>query len=136
MKIVRHQDIAGAELRSAETFTGQAWGNVLHEPEELPGTRVTLVVFSPGARSWWHSHDEGQVIYAVSGLGLIATKEPGSARQIRAGDTVIVPPHEPHWHGAMRNSFLLHLTVNTGNYHHTHWLGEEVSADEYEAAHG
>jgi quercetin dioxygenase-like cupin family protein len=101
----------------------------------LPGTRVTLVVFSPGARSWWHSHDEGQVIYVVSGLGLITTKEPGSARQIRAGDTVIVPPHEPHWHGAMRNSFLLHLTVNTGNYHHTHWLGEEVSANDCEAAH-
>jgi quercetin dioxygenase-like cupin family protein len=77
MKIVRHQDIAGAELRSAETFTGQAWGNVLHEPAEPPGTRVTLVVFSPGGRSWWHSHDEGP-----------------------------------------------------------HWLGEEVSADEYEAAHG
>ena len=132
MKVVR----AGAvpsQRRPPEQFTGAAFGDVIHEPTTKDdGSRVNLVLFEPGARTWWHRHERGQTIYVTAGQGFIKTEGQAGAR-ITAGDTVIVSPGEWHWHGGTPETFVLHLTVNTGNEGSTEWRGVEVADEEYAA---
>ena len=133
MKIVHAAD-APSQRRAEGQFTGAAWGDVLHEPEAgEAGARVNLVLFAPGGRTWWHRHDRGQSIYVTGGAGIIETDGQG-ASAIAPGDLVVVHPNEWHWHGAMPDHFVLHLTVNPGNEASTEWRGVEVEDDVYTAA--
>ncbi|MET0565025.1 MAG: cupin domain-containing protein, partial [Acidimicrobiia bacterium] len=80
-----------------EHFTGTVWNRRLSESE--CGITMIAVQFAPGARSDWHSHPGGQLLYVVSGAGLVQTED-GSTLPISAGDVVHAPPGERHWHGA------------------------------------
>ncbi len=54
--------------------------------------RATMVSFTPGARTAWHSHPVGQVLYCVSGVGRLCLK--GQPPQVlNPGDTGIIPPN-------------------------------------------
>lgn len=132
MKVVHARDVA-SQHRAAGQFTGDAWGDVLHEPDDrTAGSRVNLVLFAPGGRTWWHRHDRGQSIYVTAGAGFIKTEgQPGA--EIAPGDLIVVEPNEWHWHGATPGHFVLHLTVNEGNEGSTEWRGVEVLDEEYEA---
>jgi quercetin dioxygenase-like cupin family protein len=131
MKIVHARDVP-SQRRSADQFTGGAWGDVLHEPGEgESGARVNLVLFAPGGRTWWHRHDRGQSIYVTAGAGFIKTEGQAGA-EMRPGDVVVVAPNEWHWHGGLPDHFVLHLTVNPGNEASTEWRGVEVPDAEYE----
>lgn len=132
MKIVHARDVPSGK-RAVGQFTGDAWGDVLHEPGEgQPGARANLVLFAPGGRTWWHRHDRGQTIYVSAGAGFIKTEgRPGA--EIAPGDLVVVDPGEWHWHGATPEHFVLHLTVNPGYEGSTEWRGVEVADEEYQA---
>jgi quercetin dioxygenase-like cupin family protein len=132
MNVVHARDVV-SQRRATGQFTGDAWGDVLHEPgDSASGSRVNLVLFAPGGRTWWHRHDRGQSIYVVSGAGIVKTEgQPGA--EIAPGDLVVVAPGEWHWHGATPDHFVLHLTVNEGNEGSTEWRGIEVLDEEYEA---
>jgi quercetin dioxygenase-like cupin family protein len=127
LKIVRRSaGDAGAEEFSS-TFTGAVWGDpVLTEKD---GVSVYLVFFSPAARTYWHRHEAGQVLYATAGAGWVGTRD-GDPVEILAGDVVWTAPGEEHWHGAGSASYLLHLAVSLGA---ADWL-QEVSEDEYARA--
>lgn len=132
MKIVRAREVPSGR-RAPDQFTGAAWGDVLHEPGDgEQGSRVNLVLFAPGGRTWWHRHSAGQSIYVTGGAGFIKT-EGSPGREIAPGDLVVVEPGEWHWHGAVPNHFVLHLTVNPGNEASTEWRGVEVLDEEYES---
>jgi len=109
----------------AEHFTGTVWNTRLHESEE--GPTVIAVQFTPGARSDWHTHPGGQVLYVVSGSGLVQTGD-GRAIEISPGDVVYAPPGERHWHGAKPDAPMMHLSVTVGGP--TTWEGK-VSDEEY-----
>ena len=47
-----------------ENFTGKAWMGVLSRAEDRVLNAIT-VMFEPGARTHWHSHPEGQVLYVI-----------------------------------------------------------------------
>jgi quercetin dioxygenase-like cupin family protein len=91
------------------------------------------VRFSPGARSAWPSHALGQTLYVTDGLGLVPTRGE-AAVQIRAGDIVSTPADEVHWHGAMPDRFMIHLSITEGvsdrDKPDTDW-GAHVTDDEY-----
>jgi quercetin dioxygenase-like cupin family protein len=108
-----------------EHFTGAVWNTRLVEGE--PGPTVIAVQFSPGARTDWHSHPEGQVLYVVSGAGLVQS-EGSPAEAIGAGDVVWAAPGERHWHGARPDSPMMHLSITSGGP--TAWEGK-VSDTEY-----
>jgi quercetin dioxygenase-like cupin family protein len=112
---------AGSERRTS-TFTGEVWAAPVIPPrDELT---INTVNFAPGARTYWHSHQDGQVLQVLAGEGRIATR--GSAPQVlRPGDTVWAPPGEEHWHGAADGMFLVHTAISLGP---VHWL-EEVTDD-------
>jgi quercetin dioxygenase-like cupin family protein len=106
-------------------FTGAVWNSRLSEVEG--GHTMIAVQFAPGARSDWHSHPTGQVLYVVSGAGLVQTAD-GSTAQISAGDVVYSPPGERHWHGARPDSPMMHLSLTTQGA--TEWEGK-VSDEDY-----
>jgi len=119
-----------AETRSwspspGEHFTGTVWNSRLNDVEG--GLTVIAVQFAPGARSDWHTHPGGQVLYVVSGSGLVQTED-GSTIEISPGDVVHAPPGERHWHGAGPDSPMMHLSLTTGGA--TVWEGK-VSDEEY-----
>jgi quercetin dioxygenase-like cupin family protein len=126
--------VAGMEHKTArgmdwaqspsEHFAGEVWNSRLAESEN--GATVLAVQFAPGARTDWHSHPEGQVLYVVSGAGLVQSAG-GPTVQIAAGDVVMAGPGERHWHGAGPGSPMMHLSVTTGGP--TAWE-ERVSEDE------
>jgi len=108
-----------------ENFTGQVWFGPLSGEPELTALGV---LFSPGARTDWHSHPEGQVLYVVSGAGRVGT-ESGELIEIGPGDVVHSPAGELHWHGATPSSYMMHLSLTTGGA--TEWEPRKVSDSEY-----
>lgn len=124
---MEHFETAGPNRSSplrTDTFTGEVRGESRLPPDA--GIAVTEVLFSPGARTYWHSHSDGQVLRITAGQGFVGIRE-GSVVTVTSGDTVWAPPGEVHYHGATAVSFLLHEAVSLGT---TTWL-EAVSDDDY-----
>ena len=100
---------------------------VLSQGEDRVLNAIT-VTFEPGARTHWHSHPEGQVLYVMSGNGRGGT-ENGRIVTFSAGDVIYSKPGELHWHGATPDSPMSHLSLTTGGA--TVWEARPVSAEEY-----
>jgi quercetin dioxygenase-like cupin family protein len=94
----------------SDTFTGDAWFDVIVRGEEPSRVRVSVVWFAPGARNAWHAHAVGQIVHVTEGVGRIQARG-GDVLEIRAGDTVHTPPGEWHWHGAAPDRFMTHLAI-------------------------
>ena len=118
----------------ASTFTGDVYVNPIYRGEEPSRMIVSLVRFTPGARTNWHSHAVGQTLYVTDGIGLVQTRD-GTVIRMRPGDTVYTPPGQEHWHGATAGNFMCHLAMLEGAHgaDGTTWL-EPVSDEQYQAA--
>lgn len=92
----------------AETFTGDVYVTMINSPEPPSRMVVSLVRFTPGARSAWHSHAVGQTLHVTEGVGLVGTRG-GKVIRMHADDTVYTPPGEEYWHGACAETFMSHL---------------------------
>jgi quercetin dioxygenase-like cupin family protein len=119
----------------AETFTGDAWYDVIARGEEPSRLRVNVVRFAPGARNAWHAHACGQTLHVTEGTGLVQSRG-GPVIEIRSGDTIWIPPGEWHWHGAASDHFMTHLAIweSPGDVQgpETEW-GDLVTDAEYSA---
>jgi len=129
---MKHRTSKAALWQSSgeEHFTGSVWNS--RRVDGDGGVIMIAVQFSPGARSAWHSHPAGQVLYVVSGSGLVHTEE-GDTAEISPGDVVYAPPGERHWHGARPESPMLHLSLTTEGP--PNWA-EKVTDEEYGEATG
>jgi quercetin dioxygenase-like cupin family protein len=117
---------AVSEQRSA-TFTGVVYADPI-----MPTTdtiTIANVFFSPGARTYWHTHQQGQILQVTSGSGWICVAG-GEPQAIRTGDVVWIPANERHWHGASADSYMVHTATSLGK---TMWE-EEVSEEDYRRA--
>jgi quercetin dioxygenase-like cupin family protein len=116
----------------AEYFTG----TVLQDPIITAPAPARLVCnrvsFEPGARTAWHTHPLGQTLYVISGVGRIQAKG-GPIHEIKAGDTVWIPPGEKHWHGASATNAMTHLAMQEAiDGSAVNWM-EHVTDAEYSA---
>jgi quercetin dioxygenase-like cupin family protein len=94
----------------AANFTGDVYLTPIYKGELPSHMSVTLVRFTPGAHANWHSHAVGQTLHVTEGVGLVGTRD-GKVLRVRAGDTVVCPPDEDHWHGATADTFMSHLAM-------------------------
>ena len=128
----------GATQAPTATFTGEVLMTPLATGEEPSRLSVALVRFTPGARTHWHVHPSGQVLHVTEGVALVSTRD-GNVVRARAGDTIVCPPGEEHWHGASADAFAAHLAIQesaddgAGGSSPVTWL-EPVSDDVYRAA--
>ena len=118
----------------AEWFTGKVYLDAVAVPSDRSRVNVSSVHFTPGARTAWHQHPNGQTIFVMEGVGR-AQGRGGPIQVIRPGDRVFFGAGEDHWHGASPTRFMTHLSIvevdDAGN---PAFWGEHVSDQEYGAA--
>jgi quercetin dioxygenase-like cupin family protein len=127
MKVFHGRMAGKPSEQRGPTFTGVVWADPVMATTD--NVTINTVFFSPGARTFWHTHETGQVLQVTAGSGWICVD--GQAPQpIRQGDVVWIGPGERHWHGADRHSYLVHLAISLGK---ADWQ-EEVSEADYARA--
>jgi quercetin dioxygenase-like cupin family protein len=93
-----------------EWFTGDVYMDAVASSTGPYRVNVGNIRFTPGARTAWHSHPNGQTIFVTEGMGLVQQRG-GRVETVHAGDRVFFEPGEDHWHGAAPNRFMSHLSV-------------------------
>jgi quercetin dioxygenase-like cupin family protein len=118
----------------SEWFTGAVYLDAVTVPSDGSRLSATSVHFTPGARTHWHTHPNGQTIWVTEGVGL-CQRRGGPIEVIRPGDRVVFEPGEDHWHGAAPTRFMTHIAMlvvdDEGN--NANW-GDHVTDEEYAAA--
>ncbi len=115
----------------SDWFTGTVYLDTVATPAGSSRLSAVSVHFTPGSRTAWHTHPNGQTIYVLEGIGR-AQRRGGPVEVILPGDRVFFEPGEEHWHGAAPDRFMTHLAlldVDEGGNNAT-W-GEHVTDDEY-----
>lgn len=94
MQLIRsgHKEGAPTVPLTANT-TGQVFFDVMFMAKGCASGNVT---FTPGSRTFWHTHEEGQVLYVTQGCGLIQSEGQAPMR-LQVGDVVHIPGGEKHW---------------------------------------
>jgi len=119
-----------------EWFSGTVYFDTLATPSAASRLSAANVHFSPGARTAWHTHPNGQTIYVTEGIGL-CQRGGGAIEVIRPGDRVFFEPGEDHWHGATPDRFMTHLAMlEVDEAGSSATWGDQVSDAEYGAAPG
>jgi quercetin dioxygenase-like cupin family protein len=126
MMIFRGQDVPHG-LGDAQSFVGRAHTKKLAQADAMAPVVVYHVEFEPGARTNWHTHSGAQWLLVVEGrIRVQALGQP--AHDLAAGDAVVIPPGEKHWHGALPDARGVHFALTVDST--THWL-EPVSDEQY-----
>jgi quercetin dioxygenase-like cupin family protein len=94
----------------SDWFTGAVYIDPVAAPSGGSRVSASNVHFTPGARTHWHTHPNGQTIFVLEGIGRCGRRG-GPVEEIRAGDRVFFEPGEEHWHGAAPNRFMLHVAI-------------------------
>jgi quercetin dioxygenase-like cupin family protein len=114
-------------------FTGAVFIDTIAAPSGPSRLAAASVHFTPGARTAWHTHPNGQTIFVTEGIGL-CQREDGPVEVIRPGDRVFFEPGENHWHGAAPERFMTHIAMQQVDEQGSAvtW-GEHVSDEQYAA---
>jgi quercetin dioxygenase-like cupin family protein len=118
----------------SDWFTGPVYIDTVAEPSGPSRLAAASVHFTPGARTAWHTHPNGQTIFVVEGVGR-CQREGGPVESIKPGDRVFFEPGENHWHGAAPNRLMTHIAMHQVDEQGSAvtW-GEHVSDEQYGAA--
>lgn len=117
--IVRAQQ---AETNERPRFTGTSTAL------DTEGLRISRRSFEPGARTAWHRHIHGQLLFVEEGRARIQRR--GEAmREIGKGESDYTPPNLDHWHGATPHEHFVQVAVGFGQ--EVEWL-ELVTEAEYD----
>lgn len=122
----------GEENPFGQYFVGQSYLKMLC----TEGVGIGNVTFEPGCRNNWHIHHAkkggGQILLCTAGKGWY--QEWGKpAQPLHPGDVVKIPAGVKHWHGAAKDSWFAHLSVEVpGEETSNEWL-EPVDDQSYNA---
>jgi quercetin dioxygenase-like cupin family protein len=118
----------------SDWFTGAVFIDPVAAPSNGSRLSASSVHFTPGARTAWHTHPNGQTIWVVEGVGLCQRRR-GPIEVIRPGDRVFFEPDEDHWHGAAPNRVMAHIAMlEVGADGNPAVWGDHVTDEEYAAA--
>jgi quercetin dioxygenase-like cupin family protein len=122
------------KIQPDTSFVGTVYADEVVVGEAPSRMRATRVTFAPGARTNWHAHPVGQVLFCLSGVGRYQL-EGDQVQEIRPGDTVIIPPNARHWHGSAPDQLFSHLALSetSDSGAGTEWL-KPVSDEDYAKA--
>ena len=111
----------------AKYFDGQSYLKRL----TTTGGPVANVTFEPRCRNHWHIHHKsGQILLCTMGRGYY--QEWGKpAQELKPGDIIHISPEVKHWHGAAKDSWFTHISVEIPVADSSNeWL-EAVSDEDY-----
>ena len=119
----------------AQYFTGNSYLNPLTKWGE-DSLFLANVTFEPGCRNNWHIHHAekggGQILICTAGEGWYQEwgKEPV---ELLPGKVIVIPQGVKHWHGAKKDSWFAHISLEVpGENSSNEWL-EPVSDAAYDA---
>lgn len=118
-------------ISTADYFTGTVWNQRLVSGDSVTQCQTSNVTFEAGSRTRWHIHTGTQILLCTAGKGWY--QEQGqAARELQAGDVVVIRPGVVHWHGASAIHEFSHLSVipNPEKNKDT-WL-EAVNEEDYQ----
>lgn len=118
----------------ADRFTGDVYVTPISAPAAPPYLSAGVVHFTPGARTNWHVHPNGQTLHVLEGIALVGTRD-GAVAAARPGQTVLCDPGVEHWHGATAQTLAVHVAIVVASADHdgTDWH-EPVPDDVYSSA--
>ena len=118
------------EILSSDNFSGTVWLHMMGAEDSTLHARFGNVTFEPKARTNWHSHPGGQILFITEGQGYYqALGQP--AQILRKGDHVEIPPKVVHWHGAGPETEFAHIAISLNTDEGgAVWLGP-VTDEEY-----
>ena len=99
------------EPAASPLFTGQVFRQSIVDPAESKSFNFSIVNFSAGSRNKFHQHTSDQILIVTEGTGVVATD--AEERTVSAGDVILIPAGENHWHGAPGTTPMSHITVQT-----------------------
>jgi 4-carboxymuconolactone decarboxylase len=104
----------------------------LVNPQEMENLySVGNVTFEAGARTHWHTHPIGQTLLVTEGSGWYQERGKPTEPLVR-GSVVAIPKDVEHWHGAAKDSLMVHIAIsNMADGSNVTWLAP-VSDEEYE----
>lgn len=107
MKIAKISEVPKEPLVTP-LFTGPdvTRQSLLSDSKDL---RLSIVNFGKGVRNKFHAHDGDQVLMIIAGNGIVATEK--EEKVVTAGEIVLFPAGEKHWHGATEDSEFSHIVV-------------------------
>jgi quercetin dioxygenase-like cupin family protein len=99
-----------AEPATSALFTGNpVTRQAVFGPDDSETFNFGVVSFSAGSRNKFHTHTSDQVLIVTEGSGTVATQE--EQRTVTAGDVVLIPAGEEHWHGAPDETPMAHIAI-------------------------
>ncbi len=118
----------------AQYFIGDSFLNPLVDPKTAP-LFLANVTFEPGCRNNWHIHHAskggGQMLICTAGEGWYQ-EEGKDAVELLPGTVIVIPPEVKHWHGAKKDSWFSHISVEVpGENTSNEWL-EPVTDEVYD----
>jgi len=115
MRVVTLNDIPILPVEGAAEQTAGWTGPVSRSRQTIipPGDSAnyncSVVHFSQGCNTGWHTHDCDQLLVVTAGAGYVATEH--EQREIHVGDVVQIKAGERHWHGAKADTTMAHITI-------------------------
>lgn len=117
----------------AQYFIGSSFLNPLTEFGKCP-VFLANVTFEPGCRNNWHIHHAvnggGQILICTAGEGWYQ-EEGKEAVSLVPGTVITIPANVKHWHGAKRDSWFSHISVEVPGEESTNEWCEPVTDEEY-----
>ena len=123
MNVVTLKDIPHVPMEGAEPIHGYTGlvsrsRQTIIQPGDSANYNCSVVNFSQGSTTGWHTHSCDQVLIVTSGSGMVATEQ--EQREIDVGDVVHIKAGERHWHGAKANTTMGHITITLVGSQATH----------------
>jgi len=115
MRVVTLKDIPEEDLGEATPIAGWTGGSVTRSRQTIipsgdsENYNCSIVNFSLGSTTGWHTHDCDQILVVTHGSGMVANEQ--EECEINVGDVVHVKAGEKHWHGAKADTTMGHITI-------------------------
>ena len=96
---------------------------------EAEGWRLSHRWFEAGARTAWHRHAGGQLLFVEKGRARVQERG-GTLHELAMGESHYTGPDVEHWHGAAPDSEFTQVALGHGDASETVWL-EKVTDQQY-----
>ena len=109
MKVVTMIEVKSEEVHTPLFTGGDVNRQTPFDAGDMTNMNFGVVSFGAGARNKMHRHTSDQILIITEGTGVVAT--PSEERTVSAGDVVLIPAGEDHWHGAPGATAMAHITI-------------------------
>lgn len=117
----------------AKYFTGDSFLNPLTEFGISP-VFLANVTFEPSCHNNWHIHHAdkggGQILICTAGEGWYQ-EEGKEVVSLKPGMVIVIPPNIKHWHGAKKDSWFSHISIEVPGENISNEWCKPVSEEEY-----